>query len=144
MEFLTNMLSSDTAKFIAHHAIRGIIQASGRVVPVKPAKTRDLQCVKLTKEHEAVVRMVTFWCNLRINTLQQNGANPEVISKITQADARFLTMLSHAISTIGEPDAPDAWLFFDGDVQGTDFFELQYCDRGTRITRASYVLHASH
>jgi hypothetical protein len=142
MGFLSNLFSSDTAKFLAGHALVSFISASGHSVRLEPAKTRDLQCVKLTTEHKSVVQMISFWCSIRTNKLQMTGASPEAVAKISKADARFLTTLSGAIDVANDKEEPDAWLFFDGDVKDTDFFELQFCDRGTKLGKASFVIRA--
>ncbi len=142
MEFLANLLNNDVVKFVATHAVRGMILASGRSVPVEKPEERDPQCVKLTKDHEAVVRMVTFWCSLRINDLQYNGASEESIKKISKNDARFLNSLTNAIATAGDDTGQDAWLFFNGDAKNTDYFELQYCDRNGKVARAVYSIRA--
>lgn len=86
--------------------------------------------------------MVSFWCSLRINKLQQNGAMKETIDDIVLNDARFLTSLAHAIEVQKDQVPPyDAWLFFNEEVQSTNFFELQQCRCGTKVTKAAYVIH---
>ena len=144
MGFLSNLFSSETAKYLAARALCGAISATGHQVRLKQAPTRDLQCVKLTTEHGSVTQMVSFWCSLRINNLQIAGASPESVKKIAQSDARFLSSLSHAIAVAKDSSEPDAWLFFDGDIKNTDFFELQYCDRGTKLAKATFVIRADH
>lgn len=141
MGYLSNALTGNTAHFVARHMLLGLIKASGHNVrPVAP-KARNMQCVKLTKEHEGLTKVILFWCNLRINKLQQLGMKEEGIQRIVREDARFLSILSHAIATASDEDF-DGWLFFDGDVQSTDHFELQYCARGSKVTKASYVIHS--
>lgn len=141
MDFLTKIFTSSPAKLLAHCAHMGLMQATGKTPRVAKANVRNLQCIKLTKEHGSVVNMVTYWSSLRINKLQQQGVQKEVISSIARHDARFLTTLAYAITTQAETDPDfDAWLFFHDDVQATDFFELQHCARGTRITKASFVI----
>lgn len=142
MGFLSNLFSSETARSLATQALCSMISATGHTVRLKPAKTRDLQCVKLTTGHASVTQMVSFWCSLRTNNLQLNGATTESVSRISKADAKFLTSLSQAITLAADTSEPDAWLFFDGDVKSTDFFELQYCERGTKLTKASFVIRA--
>ncbi|BAW19089.1 hypothetical protein [Ralstonia phage RP31] len=141
MGILSNVLSGSTAKFVGFHMLRGLVLASGHSVrPVAP-KVRNMQCVKLTKEHDGLTKVLLFWCNLRINKLQQLGTAEEAVQRVVREDARFLSILNHAIATAGDDDF-DAWLFFDNDVQSTDHFELQYCSKGTKVTKAAYVIRS--
>lgn len=129
--------------FISKHLLVGLIRASGHSIKLPKAEARNTQCVKLGKVHKNVVQMVSFWCSLRINKLQQMGALKETIDAIILQDARFLTALSHAIDVQKDPEPPyDAWLFFNEDAQSTDFFELQQCARGSKVTKVSYVIHS--
>lgn len=129
------------SEFIGKHLLIGLIKAAG--LSIKPSKeSRNTQCIKLTKNHKDVVQMVSYWCSLRINKLQQMGAMKETVDAIILHDARFLTALAHAIDVQKDPVPPyDAWLFFNDDVQSTDFFELQHCNRNTKVTKVSYVIH---
>jgi hypothetical protein len=143
MGLVSSLMANSTAKFIAVHTLRGLALATGHSVPAATSKARNQQCVKLTKDHEEVVRMVSFWCNLRLNNLQQTGAAQKRITEITRSDAQFLNALNHAIAVQTEEDnVLDAWLFFDNDVRSTDYFELQYCARGTKVTKATFSLFA--
>lgn len=133
--------SSFNLSFIGKHLLYGLIKASGISIKLPKAKARDTQCVKLNKNHKQVVQMVSFWCSLRINKLQQMGALKETVDEILLQDARFLTALSHAIEVQKDQEPPyDAWLFFNEDAQSTDFFELQQCARGSKVTKVSYVI----
>ena len=138
----TATATSFNLAFIGKHLLRGLIRASGTAIKVPKDQARNTQCVKLTKNHKQVVQMVSFWCSLRINKLQQMGALKETVDAIILQDARFLTALCHAIDIQKDPEpAYDAWLFFNEDAQSTDFFELQHCSRGTKVTKVSYVIH---
>ena len=128
--------------FIGRHLLIGLIKVTGHSVKFQKADARNTQCVKLNKGHKNVVQMVSFWCSLRINKLQQMGALKETIDAIILQDARFLTALGHAIEVQKDPEPPyDAWLFFNEDAQSTDFFELQQCARGSKVTKVSYIIH---
>ena len=135
-------LPEGTLSFIGRHVLLGLLKSAGVSVKQLTTPKRNTQCVKLTKQHKDVVQMVSFWCSLRINKLQQIGAMKETISDIVLNDARFLTSLAHAIEVQKDQVPPyDAWLFFNEDIQSTDFFELQHCSRGTKVTKVSYVIH---
>lgn len=142
MSFLSNLFSSDTVKFIGHHVMEGVMKATGTTkTTVAP---RSVQCVRLTKDHDCVLDLVTMWANLRINKLQQSGMGAEAIKGIQKVDARFLNALAYALA-VQKDKTPEyeAWLFFHDDVESTDFFELQHCARGSKVTKASFVLHAT-
>lgn len=144
MSFLSSIASNVYTKFVVHHILVGLVKASGCPNRTKQTKSRSVQCVKLTKKHEGVTRMITSWANLRINKLQQQGMDQESINAIVKGDARFLTTLNHAISMQKEDEPEfDAWLFFHDDVESTDFFELQHCTRNTKHTKASFVIQSN-
>lgn len=135
-------LPEGTLSFIGRHLMLGLLKAAGANVRQLTTPRRNTQCVKLTKQHKDVVQMVSFWCSLRINKLQQIGAMKETIDEIVLNDARFLTSLAHAIEVQKDQHpAYDAWLFFNEEIQSTDFFELQQCRRGTKVAKATYVIH---
>lgn len=143
MRFLTNFFSSPTTELVFKHLTIGLARAAGKDLRKIREKRRSLQCVKLTKNHYNVVQAVTYWCNLRINELQQKGISDDMLLTLKQHDARFLTHLAHSIAIQNDKEpAYDAWLFFHDDVQSTDFFELQNCIRGTKVTKASFVIQA--
>jgi hypothetical protein len=58
-------------KFVAEQILINLVKISGR--NPFPAKDKDVnhQCVKLTKDHEAVGPMIVYWCSLNINRLQR-------------------------------------------------------------------------
>ena len=135
-------LQEGTLSFIGRHLMLGLLKASGANVKQLTGRRRNIQCVKLTKQHKDVTQMVSFWCSLRINKLQQIGAMKETVDEIVLNDARFLTSLTHAIEVQKDQHpAYDAWLFFNEDIQSTDFFELQQCRRGSKVALATYVIH---
>jgi hypothetical protein len=141
MAFLNKLINNDVAAFVLKHALIGFCRATGRSRHPVDKKGLNIQCVKLTKEHTKVVQMVTYWCNLRTNVLQQMGATAETVASINRNDANFLTALSTAIANQQNPKHPvDSWLFFNDDLKSTIFFELQHCDRGTTQMRSSTVI----
>jgi hypothetical protein len=140
MKKLLKVLAADAVRFIGEHALIGLLKATG--VKRTNAKVRNTQCVKLTRNHKNLLQSVSFWCSLRVNKLQQLGGLKEVVDKIILNDARFLNVLSFAIEEQREKEpAFDAWLFFNEDIQSTDFFELQHCSPGGRVTKVSYTIH---
>lgn len=143
MGFLSSFLTSDAARFVGKHAVIGLIKISGRAVKQHDSEKRNTQCIKLAAHHDGIDRVVMQWCNLRINRLQQIGASEEQIKGICKHDASFLTTLSLAIAAqkIDNQDK-DVWLFFNDDIQSTDFFELQYCSRNSNVMKASYAIHS--
>lgn len=116
--------------------------ASGVVQAEKP-KPPNIQCVKITREHDSLISHVTYWCSFRLNQLQRMGIDSKVINSITQQDARFLTALSHALATQKEKEPTyDGWLFFNNDVKETCFFELTQCRRGTKDMMSTLIIHS--
>lgn len=143
MSVFTNFLSNDVLKFVGHQLLLCMVKSSGRYPVAKEVTPRNTQCVKLTKEHGSVLQMVTFWCSIRLNKLQQAGADAEMIAEIARHDTRFLNTLSHSLATQkDQKPAYDAWLFFNSDVKSTDFFELQQCARGSKTAQATYIVQA--
>lgn len=142
MSILSKLFSRDTLSSIIKHAKAGIVRAHKTRTKSKEKKSNS-QCVKLTKEHCAVVQMVSYWCNIRINELKQIGATKDTIDEIIKRDAHFLTALSCAIAMQNEKKPEyDAWLFFDTDVKSTPYFELCKCTRGTKDVTSSLVIRA--
>lgn len=143
MSFINKLINSDATAFVLKHVLIGLRKASGINVQSAKEKGPNIQCVKLTKDHSALVQMVTYWCNLRTNKLQQMGLTAANAATMNRNDASFLTSLAAAIANQNDPKHPtDTWLFFNGDIQSTNFFELQQCDRGTKNMRCAIVLHA--
>lgn len=143
MSLISKILTSEAAKFVGFHALRGVVRATGHSVRIAAPKPRNMQCVKLGVEHKPLVQIVTFWCNLRINKLKQMGFTEEGIQRVVRNDATFLTVLGSAIASAADKGNDyDAWLFFNEDVKSTDMFELQYCDKITRVTKTTYLLRA--
>lgn len=145
MSFINKLINSDATAFVLKHVLIGLRKASG--INVQPAKEKgpNIQCVKLTKDHDGLVRMITAWCNLRTNQLQQLGLSAKDVAAMNRNDSSFLTSMSAAIANMNDPKHPiDTWLFFNGDIQSTNFFELQQCDRGTKHMRCAMILHAHH
>lgn len=143
MSFFNKLVNQEVAAFVLKHALIGFCRATGRSVRSAKDKQLNIQCVKLTKEHTNVVQMVTYWCNLRTNNLQQMGATKETVAAINRNDANFLTALGTAIASQQDPKHPmDSWLFFSDDLKSSVFFELQHCDRGTKHMRSSTVISA--
>jgi hypothetical protein len=145
MSLINKLIKSDATAFIVKHALIGLRRATGQCGESKKEKGPNIQCVKLTKEHDGLVRMITGWCNIRTNQLQQLGLGAKDVAAMNRNDANFLTLLSNAIAEKNDPKhTTDTWLFFNGDIQSTNFFEIQQCDRGTKITRCAMILHANH
>lgn len=145
MSVFNNFFSNELTRALGMCALRSLVKVTGRAVPVKETETLDIQCVKLTKDHSSVTHLVTFWANLRINKLQLLGVTPEIVADIARHDTRFLTILLDALATqkTSKPEY-DAWLFFNKDVKNTNFFELQQCTRGSKVTKASYIIQAEY
>lgn len=131
-------------KFVAEHILIGLVKATGRNPFMVKEKAVNHQCVKLTKDHEAVGPMIVYWCSLNINRLQRIGANDKLVKNLSQRYARFMSAFNHAIIEQKEKDPSfDAWLFFDGDVENTGFFELIQCERNNKEPTSSIIIRAT-
>ena len=131
-------------KFVAEHILIGLVKASGRSLFIAKEKAVNHQCVKLTKDHEAVGPMIVYWCSLNINRLQRTGANDKLTKNLSQRYARFMSAFNHAIAEQKEKDPSfDTWLFFDGDIESTNFFELIQCERGSKEATSSIIIRAT-
>ena len=141
MAFFAKLFANNAVQFVGQQAARSLVKMAGG--SLKPTQPEDLniQCVRLTKDHDSVVTMVTYWCSLRINEMQQAGIAKETVTSIINRDAKFLNALAHALDVQKDktPDY-DAWLFFNSDIKSTNFFELQQCPRGTKNTMASFII----
>lgn len=133
-------LNRELFKQIGHCALVGLNRASGIRIP-EDKNNRHTQCVKLTKAHGHLLDMVTYWCGERLALLRATGVPAERLAAVSRHDAKLLTGLSIALveQQKKQPEY-DSWLFFNSDVQSTDFFELQECEKGSFITKTSIII----
>lgn len=102
----------------------------------------NIQCVKITKEHNDLLRSVTFWCAFRLNEMKQLCDSKKHIDAMVQQDARFLNAISHALAVQKDKEPQyDAWLFFNDNVQETNYFELSQCRPGTKDVISTLIIH---
>jgi hypothetical protein len=88
--------------------------------------------------------MIVYWCSLNINRLQRTGANEKTAKNLSQRYARFMSAFNHAIAEQKEKDPSfDAWLFFNADVENTDYFELIQCERNSKEATSSIIIRAT-
>lgn len=137
-------LTFDSSFFVdlAKCALDSLIKVNGGgVSSPKEKKTRNTQCVKLTKGHHHVAAMVGFWSCERINLLIKHGVSQERVDRVIKQDEKFVALLEEALreQALKQPSY-DSWLFFDTDVKNTDFFELQECEKGSLATQSSIVI----
>ncbi len=145
MSFFSNLFSSDLSRELGMCALRSLMKVTGHSAPVKETDAPDIQCVKLTKDHSNVTQVVTYWTCVRVNQLLLLGVSNEIVDSIIEHDARFLSVLSDALDTQKtKKPAYDAWLFFNKDIKSTNFFELQQCARGSKVTKASFIIQAEY
>jgi hypothetical protein len=139
MAFMSKVFNANVGKFVLHHILAGL--TGGCTPKSSKEKALDLQCVKLTKEHTDVPKLVSQWCTKRTKYLQEQGVEAGVIQAITQLDCRFLNALGNAIAAQKDKDRQfDGWLFFDKHHESTGFFELVQCNRGSKDTVSSLVI----
>ena len=122
-----------------------IFQVVDLIFSKKPANKEEVlnvQCVKITKEHADLLRSVTFWCAFRLNEMKQLCDSKKHIDAMLQQDARFLNAINHALAVQKDTEPQyDAWLFFNDDVQKTNYFELSQCRPGTRDVLSTLIIH---
>lgn len=131
----------DVARFVSYHALIGLAKSTGVRLPQNFAKrNRNPQCIKLTKDHLKIDRIVSFWCNLRINKLKELNMHDDDIKRIVREDCVFINALNSALADIGKTQE-DAWLFFDADVHSTDYFELKICNKGQKHPKRTHAIY---
>lgn len=108
----------------------------------KRKETINIQCVKITKDHQELLTVISNWCNARLTNMSIAGVDNKALASIIKQDARFLTSLSHSLAIQKEKEIEyDSWLFFNGNVKETNYFELEQCRRNTKDVISTLIIH---